>query len=40
MRCYANLGQVLDILKNRAMFRISHTLYQQALKSVEEFNKE
>ena len=35
-----NLRQVLDILQNRAMFRISHTLYQQALKSVGEFNKE
>jgi len=35
-----NLRQVLDMLKNRAMFRISHTLYQQALKLVGEFNKE
>ncbi len=35
-----NLRQVLDILQNRAMFRISHTLYQQALQSVGEFNKE
>ena len=35
-----NLRQVLDILQNRAMFRISHALYQQALKSVGEFNKE
>lgn len=35
-----NLRQVLDILQNRAMFRISYTLYQQALKSVGEFNKE
>ena len=34
-----NLRQVLDILQNRAMFRISHTLYQQTLKSVGEFNK-
>jgi len=35
-----NLRQVLDMLKNRAMFKISHTLYQQALKLVGEFNKE
>jgi len=35
-----NLRQVLDILQNQAMFRISHTLYQQALKSVGEFDKE
>jgi len=35
-----DISQILDILQNRAMFRISHTLYQQALKSVGEFNKE
>ena len=35
-----DLRQVLDILQSQAMFRISHTLCQQALKSVGEFNKE